>query len=550
MQNYAFPRFAFTSALFLVACSPKEQAKIPYSIEEASLSQISADLASGRTNSVAVTQAYIGRIKHYDGRLHSIITLAPDALRQAAASDGRRKEGHTLSPLDGLPIILKDNIDAVGMATTAGSYALIDNHPFRDAELTRRLRAAGAVILGKANMQQWAGMRTTKGFSGSTTGGSPRNPYDLDKTPSGSSSGPAIVASASLAAGAVGSDTTGSIIGPANVNGVVGLRPTIGLISRTGILPISSTQDTAGPMGRTVTDVAMMLTAMAGSDAADPATRNADTHKIDYVSMLRTDALKGVRIGVVRGFGGYNEATIPVFEAALKILRAQGARLVEVPADIFENLSREGQLLELYDFKPDLEAYLKTTPATVKTKTLAAIIGFELADPREKLHTQDRQKGAEAVFRDTDHAYGQILAYAKRRAGEAGYAKAMKSYDVQALVLPAGGPATAIRPDESSSLRPLLPPNDGKFKHEENLSPPSSSGLAALAGYPELVVPSGFVDNMPVGMAFIGMPWSEGALLAYGYAYEQASHARKPPTAYRSDYRAPSKSSVGSESHY
>jgi len=524
---------AFVSVLALAAFSPKEQAQTPYSVEEVPLWQISADLASGKTNAVAITRAYVDRIKRYDGRLHSVITLAPDALSQAAASDQRRKEGHAIGPLDGVPIILKDNIDALGMPTTAGSYALIDNLPGKDAEVTRRLRAAGAVILGKANMTQWAGMRTTKGFNGSTTGGSPHNPYDLDKSPAGSSSGPGIIAAASLAAGAVGSDTTGSIIGPSNVNGVVGLRPTVGLIPRTGIVPISSTQDTAGPMGRTVRDVAVMLKVMAGSNAADPTTKDADAHKTDYVSGLKSNALKGARIGVLRSFGGYNGTTMPVFNAALKVLQSQGAQIVEIPAGLFENLSREGQLVELYDFKPDLEAYLKTAPSSVKTRTLADLIAFERTDPHEKLHSNDRQEGAEAVSRGTDPAYAQIVAFAKRRAGEDGYAKAMKVYNVSALVLPAGEPASTILPDESTALRPLVPPSGGKFVHEKSNSPPSSSGLAALAGYPELVVPSGFVGKLPVGMAFIGMPWSEGTLLAYGYAYEQASHARKPPTSYK-----------------
>jgi len=533
MPNRAFFCLTFISFLAFAPCLPRAQAQTPYAVEEVPLWQISADLAGGKTSSAAITQSYIDRIKHYDGRLHSVITLAPDALGQAAASDRRRKEGHALGPLDGVPIILKDNIDAVGMPTTAGSYALKDNLPRKDAEVTRRLRAAGLVILGKANLSQWAGLRTTKGFNGSTTGGSARNPYDLDKSPAGSSSGPGIIAAASLAAGAVGSDTTGSIIGPSNVNGVVGLRPTTGLVSRTGIVPISSVQDTAGPMGRTVTDVAMLQTVMAGSDMADPATKGADAHKANYVDGLKKDALKGVRIGVLRGFGGYNSTTSPVFDAALTVLQSQGAQIVEIPVDLFENLGREGQLVEMYDFKPDLEAYLRHAPASVKTRTLAELIAFERTDPHEKLHSSDRQEAAEAVSRATDPAYAQIVAFARKRAGEDGYGKAMKVYNVSALVLPAGAPAAKIQPDESSPLRPLVPPGAGKFVHVKSDMAPAFSGLAALAGYPELVVPSGFVGNLPVGIAFIGMPWSEGRLLAYGYAYEQASHARKPPTAYK-----------------
>jgi amidase len=526
-------RLAIVALLAAAACPSIGQGATPYAVEEVPLWQISADLASGKTSSVAVTQAYLDRIKLYDGRLHSVISLAPDALAQAAASDKRRKDGHVLGPLDGVPIILKDNIDALGMPTTAGSYALIHNLPRKDAGVTRRLRAAGAIILGKANLSQWAGLRTTMGFNGSATGGSPRNPYDLDKSPAGSSSGPGIIAAASLAAGAVGSDTTGSIIGPSNVNGIVGLRPTTGLVSRAGIVPISSTQDTAGPMGRTVRDVAMLQTVMAGSDVADPATKDADAHKTNYLSGLREDALKGARIGVLRGFGGYNSITSPILDATLKVLKAQGAQIVEVPADLFENLSREGQLVEAYDFKPDLEAYLKNAPSSVKTRTLADLIAFERTEPHEKLHGSDRQEQAAELSRATDPAYAQIVAFARERAGADGYGKAMKTYDLTALVLPAGAPASAIKPDGSDPLRSLVLPKDGKFVHEKNKMPPSFSGLAALAGYPELVVPSGFVGKLPVGIAFIGMPWSEGTLLAYGYAYEQASHARKPPTAYK-----------------
>jgi amidase len=509
------------------------QAKTPYNVEEVPLSQISADLASGKTTSVEVTQAYIDRVKRYDGRLHSVINMVPDALKQAAASDKRRKDGHALGPLDGVPIMLKDNIDAVGAPTTAGSYALIDNLPLKDAEVTRRLRAAGAIILGKANMSQWAGLRTTKGINGSTTGGDNRNPYDLARSPAGSSSGPGIIAAASLAAGAVGSDTTGSIIGPSNVNGVVGLRPTMGLVSRSGVVPISSVQDTTGPLGRTVTDVAMLQNVMAGSDAADPVTKPADSHKTDYVAGLKKDALKGVRIGVVRSMGGYDKVTSPVFDAALKVMKSQGATIVEIPGTLFENLQREGQLVEAYDFKPDLEAYLRNAPPAVKTRTLAELIAFERTEPHEKLHASDRQEQAALLSRATDPAYAQIVGFARKRAGEDGYGKAMKDYNVSVLVLPAGEPAGIVKPDGQNPVRLLDLPKDGKFVHVKNDRPPTFSGLAALAGYPELVVPSGFVGKLPVGMAFIGMPWSEGKLLAYGYAFEQASHARKPPTAYK-----------------
>jgi amidase len=497
-----------------------------YIVEETPLAQISHDLSTGKVSAVAVTKAYIDRIRTYDGQLHSVILIAPDALEQAAVSDKRRKAGHALGPLDGVPIMLKDNIDAVGMATTAGSYALIDNVPAKDAALVRRLRAAGAVMLGKANLSQWAGLRTTKGFAGSTVGGTPHNPYGLSRSAAGSSSGPGIIAAASLAAGAVGSDTTGSIWGPANVNGVVGLRPTVGLISRHGIVPISSTLDTAGPMARTVKDAAMMLTIMAGTDPADPATKDADAHKTNYAGNLETGALKGRRIGVIRGFSGYSDNTKPVFDNALAVLKAQGAELVEIPTDSFADLSIEVRQVEAYDFKPDLAAYLKAAPPAVKTRTLADVMQFNRTDEHEKLHSQDRMESAAALSRATDPEYARLVQGAKTRAGKDGYGKAMKKYNVDALVVLAGAPAGVIKPDESDPAVGLAsrPPGENRL---------SASGLVALAGYPDLVVPAGFVDGMPVGISFIGMPWSEAALISYGYAYEQASQARKPPEAYK-----------------
>ncbi|MCB1352700.1 MAG: hypothetical protein KDK03_08190, partial [Rhodobacteraceae bacterium] len=289
-------------ALALAACS--EEAPPPavqgYAVEEKSISQLSDDLASGKTTALEITKAYMGRIEEYDDTLHSVIEIAPDAIQQAEESDARRKAGETLGPLDGIPILFKDNIDAVGMPTTAGSYALEANVPERDSEVVRRLRAAGAIIFGKANLSQFAGWRPTGVMNSSTVGGEALNPYDLTRSPGGSSSGGGVSTAASLAAGNVGSDTTGSIIGPSSYNGIVGLRPTIALISRRGIVPISQVMDTAGPMTRTVRDAAMMLTAMAGTDPEDSWTEDADEHVTDYVAALSTDALRGKQLGVIR----------------------------------------------------------------------------------------------------------------------------------------------------------------------------------------------------------------------------------------------------------
>jgi amidase len=271
----------------------------------------------------------------------------------------------------------------------------------------------------------------------------------------------------------------------------------------------------------------MMLTAMAGSDPADPATQEADAHKTDYTKGLTTDALKGRRIGVIRSFGGYSDTTQPVFDAALEVLKAQGAELVDIPAETFADLGWELRVIEAYDFRPDLEAYLKNAPPAVKSRTLADIIAFEKEDEHEKAHSEDRQEEAQALSRDSDPDYAKLVDFARKRAGDDGFAKAMKDNDVSALVVLAGGPAGLITPDESSPPRPLFPHT------VDESAKPSAANLSAASTYPDLAVPAGFVNGLPVDISFIGPRFSEATLFAYGYAYEQASHARKPPEAYK-----------------
>ena len=518
--------FVVMASLAFAACSKQEPAK-PYAVEEVPLSKISADLAAKTTTSVAVTQGYIDRIKMYDANLKAIILVAPDALAQAAASDKRRKDGKALGPLDGVPILLKDNIDAVGMPTTAGSYALAENRPLKDSEVVRRLRAGGAVILGKANLSQWAGRRSRGGasFSGSTVGGNPHNPYDLARSPAGSSSGPGIATSVSFAAASIGSDTTGSIIGPSSMNGIVGMRPTYALVSRHGVVPITEAQDSVGPMARTVEDEAILLTVMAGTDPADPASKDADAHKTDYTKGLKTDALKGVKLGVIRGYGGYDDKTQPVFDAALEVLKAQGAELVDVPSDFMENVAEEASRTEDFNFKHDLEAYLATTPPAVKVRTMADLVAFSKTEEHEKLHGTELLESAAATTDGLQNAeYIEKRELITRKAGPEGLGKALSQYGVSALVLLTRGPAPLLVPDGTRS-----PPREGG----RGKGPPSMSQMAAIAGYPDLNVPMGMVEGLPVGISFVGAPWSEADLLAYGYAYEQASHARVPPEAYK-----------------
>lgn len=524
MMHRSLPISIVLALAFVVGARAEEVPAAPYDVREVSLSQLAGDLAAGNTTAVEVTKAYIARIEAMDGELNSVIAIAPDAIKQAEASDSRRTAKRARGPMDGIPILLKDNIDAVGMPTTAGSYALENNFPKQDSEVAERLRASGAIILGKVNLSQFAGWRPINVLNGSTVGGTARNPYNLSLTPGGSSSGSGVAAAMSFAAGTVGSDTTGSIIGPGSLNGIVGLRPTVALISRRGIVPISLTMDTAGPMTRTVRDAAMMLTVLAGSDPADPASAEADRHKTDYAAGLSADALKGQRLGVVRDFGGYSDVTEPGFNAALEILAAQGAKLVEIPAGMLEDLSQEQLTIMSYDFSEDINAYLAGTPTSVPVRNLSDLMEFNRTDPRESPHDQGLLENAMSRTDGRQNPeYVQILEYAKRKAGPEGFDKVFSEYDVSALILPTRGPADELVPNGTKRDSPLF--------REKGASPPSGSGIAALAGYPMLTLPMGMVDGLPVGLSFIGPAWSEQLLLAMAYDYEQAAGARVPPPA-------------------
>jgi len=519
---------ALVFSLTLAACGKEEEpvAAATYEVEEVSLAQISADLAAGKTTSAIVTQAYIDRINTFDGALNAVIAIAPDALQQAAASDQRRKEGKALGPLDGIPVLLKDNIDAVGTATTAGSYALEQNFPAQDAGVTVRLKQAGAIILGKANTSQWAGFRTTRGLNGSVFGGGTHNPYDLARTASGSSNGSGIAAAVSFAAATLGSDTTGSIVSPSSHNMVVGLRPSVALVSRSGVVPVSLEMDTIGPMARSVTDVAMLLNGMAGEDPRDPWTKGADAAKTDYVQGLSTDALKGTRLGVLRNTGGYSDQTKAVLDEALGVLQAQGAELVELPADVMEDLTQELRWIMIYTIKEDMAEYLKTAPTAIQPRTIADLIAFNKAHPEEGKHGQELFDDAEATTLGRENPeYIKMFEYARRRASVEGYDRAFGEFNTTAVVALTTGPAALIIPDGTGT--------HVAASRKKGEVPPTVSGTAAIAGYPNLSVPMGMVEGLPVGLSFVGPKWSEATLLAYGYAYEQASKKRVPPTAYK-----------------
>lgn len=488
-------------------------------VADAAMAALQRDVAAGRASSEAVASAYIVRGKDIEPKVNAIIAMNPAALSDAFAADQARRAGDS-RPLLGVAILVKDNIETAdaGLATTAGSLALADNVTGRDAPVIARLRAAGVVVLGKTNLSEWANIRSDNSISGwSAVGGQTRNPYALDRSPCGSSSGTGTAIAAGLAAAGVGTETDGSITCPAAVSGLVGLKPTVGLVSRTGIVPISATQDTAGPMTRTVEDAALLLTAMAGSDPADPATAQADRRREDYAARLKPDALRGARIGVMRYAAGFHPETDAVFEAALATLKAQGAVLVDVPA--FPNQDEIGGnelVVLLVELKAGLNAYLASTdPQKVKTRTLADVIAFNKAnaDREMALFGQDLFERSEATRGIDDPAYRKAKADAARLAGPEGIDALLAKYGVSALVGPTMGPAWPIDP--------VL---------KDRYVGGGAGNAAAVAGYPHLTVPMGEVMGLPVGLSFIGPAWSDGLLLGYGYAFEQAAGARKAPT--------------------
>ncbi|WP_421935005.1 amidase [Phenylobacterium sp.] len=484
-----------------------------------SVKDLGQAMIKGQATSEGLTLTYLARIAALDERgpkLNSVIVLNPHALDDARRLDAERKAGKVRGPLHGLPILLKDNIESAdGTATTAGSLALKDNITGRDAPLVRRLTEAGAVILGKTNLSEWANYRSARSISGwSAVGGLVRNPYALDRSACGSSAGSGAAVAAGLAVAAIGTETDGSITCPAAMNGIVGLKPTVGLISRTHIVPISASQDTAGPMARNVADAAALLTALAGSDPADPATLEADSHRTDYLKALDPAALKGARIGVLRVTAGRSPQTDAVFDQALAALKAAGATLVEVtPPDTSQVGALEDLILRV-EFKAGINAYLATTsPDQVKTRTLADLIAFNDLEPRETvLFGQETFKEAQASPGLDDPAYLTARASARRLAGPEGIDRMLADAKVEVLVAESGGPASVV--DRVNGGRWLGSPSE----------------LPAVAGYPHLTVPTGYVEGLPVGLSFIGTAWSEARLLSLGYAFEQAAKVRRPPT--------------------
>lgn len=441
-----------------------------------------------------------------EAQINAVLAWNPDAWNQGSDGSG---------PLSGVPILIKDNIETADLPTTAGSLALANNDTERDAPIVARLRAAGAIIIGKANLSEWANIRSNRSSSGwSAVGGLTRNPYDLSRSACGSSSGSAAAVAAGLAPAAIGTETDGSIICPAALNGIVGFKPTVGLVSRTHIIPISVSQDTAGPMTLTVEDAAILLTIMAGTDPLDPRTAEADVRRTDYRAALDAGSLNGARIGVARFLTGYSAETDAVFEQRLQDLRDAGAILVDISEgpDLAE-IGRNEFIVLMTEFRTGLNSYLASTdPTEVPTRTLADLIAFNRATPPELEHFgQELFEAAETTHGLEDPAYLEARAASLRLAGVDGIDRLLAEYSVEILIAPSRGPTQDITLGQGDSL--------GR----------SAARLPAVAGYPHLTVPMGFVGELPVGMSFIGPAWSDARVLSLGYAFEQRTQARRPP---------------------
>ena len=510
-------------ALALAACANLASTSSPPGanlIEERSISDLQADLTAGRTTSEALVEAYLARISAMDRTgttLRAVISLSPNAASDARALDAERRAGRVRGPLHGIPVLIKDNIETRDLPTTAGSLALRENMTDRDAPMAARLREAGAILIGKTNLSEWANYRSTRSISGwSAMGGLVRNPYALDRNACGSSSGSGAAAAASYAAATIGTETSGSIVCPSSMNGLVGLKPTVGLVSRSGIVPISHTMDTPGPMTRSVMDAALILTAIAGTDPADKATADAERYKKDYTAGLKTDALKGRRLGVLRiGLGGH-PGTDKLFEQALVDLRAAGAQVVDItqPPDQQAIGALTGIIMQT-EFKVGIASYLAKAAPAVRVRTLTDLIAFNKQSEAQEmpLFGQEIFELAEARNGLDDPKYIEALAAGRRLASE-GIDRTLAADQLDAIIAITGGPASFSDPagvarGAAINVATILP---------------------ALSGYPHLTVPMGLANGLPIGLSFIGPAWSDGDLLAMGHAYEHATMRRVPPT--------------------
>jgi len=491
-----------------------------FEFEETPIADLQEAMRSGRHSSRTITEAYLARIQEIDQRgptLNSVIELNPEALAIAEKLDEERKAGHIRGPLHGVPILIKDNIDTADrMQTTAGSRALIGEPAGRDAYIVEKLRESGAVIRGKTNLSEWANIRSSHPISGwSARGGLTCNPYALDRNPSGSSAGSGVAASANLCAAAVGTETDGSIVSPASANGLVGIKPTVGLLSRSGIIPISHSQDTAGPMARTVADAAALLSALTGIDPRDPATKGSRGKAVpDYTVFLDANALRGARIGVARQYFGLNDGVDKLMENAIEVIKKAGATLID-PANVDTNTQLgPGEIVVLlFELKAGLNKYLAERAMKEGPRTLTDVIKFNDTNRATEMpyFGQDRFLEAEKKGPLTSKVYLDALAKNQALARDQGIDAIARKFKLDVFIAPTRIPAWVtdlVTGDRSSG---------------------SCASLPAVAGYPHITVPAGYVHGLPVGISFFGTAYSEPKLIGLAYAFEQATKFRHPP---------------------
>ncbi len=516
------------AAVSLPSLSFAEKAAAPFSkaqinnseLDEITVDELSAGFKSGKYTVRSIAEHYIQRIKEIDKSgpaINSVIELNPDALSIADSLDKELKEKGARGPLHGIPVLIKDNIDtADNMETTAGSLALLGLKPVKDSFVVKQLRAAGVLILGKTNLSEWANIRSTHSTSGwSGRGGLTKNPYALDRNCSGSSSGSGAAAASNLCAIAIGTETDGSIVSPSSLNGLVGIKPTVGLVSRAGIIPISHSQDTAGPMARTVRDAAFLLGAMQGVDNEDNATEDKKRKAFsDYTKFLDADGLQGARIGVVRKYFGFLPQVDDVIEKSLDVLRKKGAVLIDpVEIEAIGKVDDSEMTVMMYELKADMKKYLEHRGPETKMHSLKDLIEFNDKHAKEEMpyFGQELFLRSEKTGSLKDKKYIDALAKDHRLTRKEGIDAVMDKFHLDALVSPTDGPAW---------MTDLV---DG----DHFLG--GSSQLAAVAGYPHITVPAGFVFGLPIGISFYGRAWSENVLLKIAYGFEQATKVRKPP---------------------
>jgi len=491
-------------------------------MQEWTISELQEKLLTGALTARQLVEMYLTRIALIDegeNGINSIIEINPDALVIAESLDAERKEGKVRGPLHGIPILIKDNIDTFDrMTTTAGSLALEGTIALQDAFLVERLREAGALILGKTNLSEWANFRGKHSTSGwSSRGGLTRNPYALDRSACGSSSGSGAAVAANLCAAAVGTETDGSIICPAQTNGIVGIKPTLGLISRMGVIPIAHSQDTAGPMARTVADAAILLGAMTGVDETDAATLSSKERAYqDYTQFLDPEGLKGARIGVARSLFGTDKRVIKIIDSSLETMKSLGAELIEVEMASSDKFGKSELEVLLFEFKTDLNAYLADRGRMVKVRSMEDVVKFNEENRDHVLPYFGQERMEQALERGSlkSKKYLNALEKIQRLSRDEGIDKVMKEHTLDAIVCPTGGPSWMID----------LVNGDGGRNWDMD-----STTYPAVAGYPHITVPAGYIFGLPIGISFFAGAWQEPKLIRLAYAFEQATQVRVPP---------------------